>query len=280
MRCGSSIFDAFEREIARPIGMQDYRPTDGEYVTGGASVYPAYPFKMSARDLARFALLYLRKGQWQGRQIVPARWVDESVKPYSSSEWGPGYGYLWWIAPINNSIAPIVNLPKGTFFAQGAGGQYAVVIPDSIWSLCIAQPTRTKASNLRQIGRLLWLVLDAGRFPDIGPDASIESAEYPRAPATRSPGCSRERRLLYGETAKPGPYRIRLNADGSAAVLRGNEPTQLDTGSWSVREDQLCREWKKIEPRQLCFAAASDGSRVQLFDRMGVMFIDARIVDQ
>src|SRR5262249_44001309 len=33
----SSIFDAFEREIARPIGMQDYRPADGEYVTGGAS---------------------------------------------------------------------------------------------------------------------------------------------------------------------------------------------------------------------------------------------------
>ena len=62
----SSIFDAFEREIARPIGMQDYRPADGEYVTGAESIHPAYPFKMSARDLARFALLYLRKGQWAG----------------------------------------------------------------------------------------------------------------------------------------------------------------------------------------------------------------------
>ena len=49
----SSIFDAFEREIARAIGMQDYTPADGEYVTGASSVYPAYPFKMSARDLAR-----------------------------------------------------------------------------------------------------------------------------------------------------------------------------------------------------------------------------------
>ena len=59
-----------------------------------------------------------------------------------------------------------------------------------------------------------------------------------------------------------------------------SEPTELDTGSWSIREGQLCREWKKIEPRQMCFTVASDGSRVQLFDRMGLMYIDARIADQ
>lgn len=63
----SSIYDAFEREIARPIGMEDYRPTDGQYVTGAASVYPAYTFTMSARDLARFALLYLNRGKWRDR---------------------------------------------------------------------------------------------------------------------------------------------------------------------------------------------------------------------
>jgi CubicO group peptidase (beta-lactamase class C family) len=42
----SSILDAFEREIAWPIGMQDYQPSDGEYGTGAASVYPAYPIQM------------------------------------------------------------------------------------------------------------------------------------------------------------------------------------------------------------------------------------------
>ena len=78
-----SIFDAFATEIAGPIGMQDYRPTDGVYVTGAASVYPAYPFNMSARDLARFALLYLHNGAWRDRQVVPAEWVAESTKAYS-----------------------------------------------------------------------------------------------------------------------------------------------------------------------------------------------------
>ena len=65
---GSSVFDAFEREIAAPIGMEDYRPSDGYYFVGSASLYPAYPIRMSARDLARFALLYLHEGRWRGRR--------------------------------------------------------------------------------------------------------------------------------------------------------------------------------------------------------------------
>jgi hypothetical protein len=85
--------------------------------------------------------------------------------------------------------------------------------------------------------------------------------------------------LHYGETAREGPYRIRLNTDGSAVVFRRPEQVQLDTGSWNVNEDQFCREWKTIEPRRMCFAVASDGSKIQLFDDMGLMFIDAHIVD-
>jgi hypothetical protein len=134
--------------------------------------------------------------------------------------------------------------------------------------------------TLRQIGRLLWLVLDAGKFPDIGPDASLEAAQYPRIPGETLTRMLAGKTLLYGDTAMHGPYRLRLNADGSAVVLRGSEPAERDTGSWSIRDNQLCREWKKIEPRQACFAVAGDGSRVQLFDAMGLMLIDARVVDR
>lgn len=84
---------------------------------------------MSARDLARFALLYLNKGRWQDRQIIPAAWVEESTKAYSHSDLGAGYGYMWWTAPISNGVAPSVSLPDGTFYAAGTGGQYAFVIP-------------------------------------------------------------------------------------------------------------------------------------------------------
>lgn len=90
---GVGIYDALEQQIARPIEMQDYRPEDGEYFTGAASIHRAYPIRMSARDLARFALLYLRGGVWAGRQVVPADWVRESTRPYSDAAYGRGYGY-------------------------------------------------------------------------------------------------------------------------------------------------------------------------------------------
>jgi CubicO group peptidase (beta-lactamase class C family) len=152
----SSIYDAFQHEIAEPIGMEDYRASDGEYVRCAASVYPAYTFTMSARDLARFALLYLDGGKWRDRQIVPEQWVKDSTRAYSQSDFGPGYGYLWWTG--------FGRLPPGTFFAAGAGGQFAFVIPTSDLVLVHRAP-HLVASNgtprLSEIGRLLSLVLNA-----------------------------------------------------------------------------------------------------------------------
>ena len=177
----SSIFDAFEREIARPIGMQDYTPADGEYVTGANSVYPAYPFKMSARDLARFALLYLHQGKWHDHQIVPAAWVEESTQPYSRTGFGPGYGYLWWTGFTDGGFAPSVTLPPGSFFAWGNGGQFAFVMPafDLVFVHRAAR-FNDPGFSLRDLGHLIWLVLDAGHFPDVGPDASLAGAHGDR----------------------------------------------------------------------------------------------------
>ena len=93
---GQTIFNAFQTRIARPLGMQDYRPADGRYVTGSESAIPAYPFHMSARDLARFGLLYLHGGRWGERQVVPAAWVADSTAPRSITSIGSGYAFLWW----------------------------------------------------------------------------------------------------------------------------------------------------------------------------------------
>lgn len=183
---GSSVFDALDREIAKPIGMQDYRPSDGQYFTGPNSVYPAYPILMSARDLARFALLYLHDGRWKDRQIVPADWVHESTQPYSVSDFGPGYGYLWWTGFLKpeNPMTP-VRLPAGSFFAAGNGGQYAFVMPAADM-VVIHRVDRSiphfHPVNLTQVGRLLWLVLAAAHQPDIGPDPSLHAVKGSTAP--------------------------------------------------------------------------------------------------
>ncbi len=105
--------------------MQDYAVSDGSYFKGEETLYPAYPIDMSARDLARFALLYLREGHWKDRQIIPAPWVKESATPYSDTGSG-GYGYLWWTA---DSPTGSGSLPRGTYWAAGNHGQYAMIIP-------------------------------------------------------------------------------------------------------------------------------------------------------
>ncbi|HLB91175.1 MAG TPA: serine hydrolase [Terriglobales bacterium] len=125
---GTKIFEAFYREIAQPVGMQDFRPSDGHYVTSADSRFPAYLFDMSARDFARFALLYLHAGKWNNTQVVPEDWVKASTHPYSDSESG-GYGYLWWTGDSASATPQKIPFPKGSFWAEGHLGQYAVVVP-------------------------------------------------------------------------------------------------------------------------------------------------------
>jgi CubicO group peptidase (beta-lactamase class C family) len=124
----TNLFAEFKARIADPIGMQDFRLEDGAYVTGADSVYPAYPFRMTARDLARFGLLYLRNGQWRGRTIVPADWVRESTRSFSDAGQAGGYGYLWWIA-VDGRHFPGVALPDGSYSARGSGGHNMLLIP-------------------------------------------------------------------------------------------------------------------------------------------------------
>jgi len=162
---GGGVFARFQARLAAPLQMQDFRPQDGEYVTGAASIHPAYPLRMSARDLARFGLLYLRQGEWDGKQLVPAAWVRESVQPYSDAGFSGGYGYLWWVA-VNGRHLPYTVLPAGSYSAQGAEGHYVLVIP--AYDLVIVHRVNTDLRGLRvtaqQFGELVRLILEA-RLP-------------------------------------------------------------------------------------------------------------------
>jgi len=124
---GDDVFHGFEEQIAKPIGMQDFSAGDGKFVFEPSSDYPAYTFRLTARDLARFGWLYFNRGAWSDAQIDPAGWVDQSTKPWSQGDSGLDYGYLWWVLPEG------VNWGKlslaGTYMALGYGGQGLAVIP-------------------------------------------------------------------------------------------------------------------------------------------------------
>ena len=157
-----NIFRHFKSDIADPIGMQDFQIEDTQYVTGPDSVWPAYPFRMTARDMARFGLLFLRNGKWGDRQIIPASWVAESVTSYSDAGPSGGYGYLWWVA-ANGKHVPGVDLPEGSYSARGAGGHYILVVPayDLVIVHRVNTDIRGRSVSGQQFGQLVQLILNA-----------------------------------------------------------------------------------------------------------------------
>ncbi|MBN1388051.1 MAG: serine hydrolase [Bacteroidales bacterium] len=163
---GKKIFQAIEEEIAEPIGMENYSAEDGWYVTGEESIHQAYPFVITAHDMARFGLLMLRKGNWNGRQLIPADWVEESTRYHSDAclYESDGYGYMWWVARDHNKFPhlPGVNLPEGTFSARGAGGHYIMIIPE--YDLVVVHRVDTFEDNSvssAEFGKLMKMIMDA-----------------------------------------------------------------------------------------------------------------------
>jgi CubicO group peptidase (beta-lactamase class C family) len=130
-KTGLKIGDAFYQRIAKPIGMQDFQPDDVFYFGGPLSIHPAYHFEITARDLARFGLLYLRQGRWNGKQVVPEAWVEKSSHASEMVQTDGvdrgGYEYLWWV-DYGGVHFPEVSIP-GIFSARGNGAHYIFIIP-------------------------------------------------------------------------------------------------------------------------------------------------------
>jgi CubicO group peptidase (beta-lactamase class C family) len=75
-----------------------------------------------AIDFAKFARLYLNRGNWQGEQVVPAAWVQESTRRDAATDPAERYQYFWWV----NTQVP----GRHHFFAAGKHGQYLYVMPE------------------------------------------------------------------------------------------------------------------------------------------------------
>lgn len=85
----------------------------------------------TARDFARFGLLYYNNGKWGGEQILPENWVKESVQPADADKL-KHYGYQFWLNgwdEKNPSQRWFPDVPADMFFADGYGGQDIYIIP-------------------------------------------------------------------------------------------------------------------------------------------------------
>lgn len=145
------------------MGMQDFTAANGRYITGPASIHPAYHMHFSARDLARFGCLYASRGRWAGgQQVIPAAWVGESTGPLSRDvRPGIGYGYLRWASTRDQQLGVTVGL--GAYSAaRGHGGQYLFVLPAH--DMVIVHLQATHVADAR-VGELLRLTMAAAPPP-------------------------------------------------------------------------------------------------------------------
>jgi CubicO group peptidase (beta-lactamase class C family) len=189
---GKRLFEEFERRIAAPLGMEDFRAKDGyEQFERSLSRHPAHAFRMSARDLARFGWMFARQGAWEGRQIVPKDWVAESSRVHSEIRPGTGYGLMWWIYPRGGLASYPALDAHDKFAASGNYGQFVLVVPGAEFVLVhLAASDDERGVSGRDIWRLADMILAARTGPAV-PEAEtkpLEPVPFPNAaPAPPEP---------------------------------------------------------------------------------------------
>jgi len=132
---GMDLYDALQRDLVEPIGMQDFdRSRHRRTGDASRSRHLAYHMHFSTRDMARIGYLMLREGNWNGTQVVPRAWVRASTRAVTPvGEMNPtrrrsgpfGYGYLWWV--WDGPETPPAY--RGAYTGLGAVGQHIAVLP-------------------------------------------------------------------------------------------------------------------------------------------------------
>ncbi len=139
---GQAVVDYLRSRLFEPLGIAD--PT-WEASAQGIS-FGAFGLSARTEDIARFGQLYLQKGSWHNKQLVPADWVELATARHVSngsnpaSDWDQGYGFQFW------------RCRNGVYRGDGAFGQFCVVMPQYDAVVAITGGT----GDLQGVLNLVW----------------------------------------------------------------------------------------------------------------------------
>jgi CubicO group peptidase (beta-lactamase class C family) len=259
---GIDVFQAFDEHFGQPVRMEDWRLSDGYYhYELDKSVYPAYPFRMSARDAARFGLLYARGGLWEDNRILSENWVNRSSALYSIDSDVFGYGFYWWVAREARF------LKHGMYAAMGVGNQFIAVLPKSdIVMVNRANTYEGESTPMPALLDLIEEVLEARTGTSVSDPHLVALDETPDPMVTRVPNSVLEE--YVGEWRHPPegtgrPQRTTLTLTLGEGHLVGFSPVSgtfklylQDDGTF--HEEDSHRRWRAVRDGSGAFVGFAD----------------------
>jgi CubicO group peptidase (beta-lactamase class C family) len=134
---GSSVLDYARKVLFDPLGIDTDPAAEPVYgpaarvpflrpgfawIVDRQGIHMGWAFlKLRPADMLSLGQLYLRRGQWEGEQVVPETWIDDATKSQVRVDEEFAYGYLWWVTNVADHEA---------FLAYGYGNQIILVVPD------------------------------------------------------------------------------------------------------------------------------------------------------
>jgi CubicO group peptidase (beta-lactamase class C family) len=152
---GLTTLDYLQPRLFQPLGIQ---PPTWDTSSQGISL-GGYGLSIRTEDIARFGLLYLDKGNWRGKQLIPASWVAAATTRQSSngsnpdSDWEQGYGYQFWITR------------HGLYRGDGAFGQFCIVMPNQDAVVVMTAGTTNTATMMNLVWDKLLPAMQPHRLP-------------------------------------------------------------------------------------------------------------------
>ena len=168
---GQKIIDYLQPRLFEPldIAKPDWEESPQHINTGG------WGLRLRTEDIAKFAQLFLQKGKWNGKQILPQGWVEEASTAHiiqhpeysqakrDSSDWEQGYGYQMW------------RCRNKAYRGDGAFGQYAIVMPEQDAVIAITSETADMPGELNLIWKILLPAMQKGKLPaNTAADATLK----------------------------------------------------------------------------------------------------------
>jgi CubicO group peptidase (beta-lactamase class C family) len=152
---GETLLNYLKPRLFEPLGIEHPTwETSPQGISAGG-----YGLSIRTEDIAKFGQLYLQKGEWLGKQLVPASWVEEATARQTAngsnpqSDWDQGYGYQFW------------RCRHGAYRGDGAFGQYCIVLPRQHAVIAITSGVRDMQAVLNVVWDKLLPGMKASPLP-------------------------------------------------------------------------------------------------------------------